>query len=316
MGPEERKTCHALRELLCDVVEKNSADALLLSGGLDTSILAAVSGGKCGKAFTVSMNGAPDLEYARKVAEMFHYDVHHIIEITENEALEIIPEVIKALRTFDEDSIPNDIAIYFALQEAKELGIERVMTGDGADELFAGYSFMHDMNAGELEKYIKNISKVLYFSSNKLSAFFGIEIKQPYLDKKIIDFALNIDPSMKVKKIGDKSYGKWLLRKAFEKELKEIAWREKTPIELGAGTTKLRNIIKSRISDNEFIEKKKRYKIDFVNKEHLFFYEIYKQVVGEVPEAKTGNACPRCGAEFPDNRFYCDICGFWALPLD
>jgi asparagine synthase (glutamine-hydrolysing) len=261
----------------------------------------------------MDINGtpAPDLEYAKRVAQRFLYE-HHLIRITENEALEKIPEVIKAVGSFD-PALPNDLAIYVAIKEAKNLGIERVMTGDGADELFAGYSYMHELSPEELNKYIRNLSnsKTMYFSSNKLGDVIGVEIKQPYLDTEIVDFALDIHPSLKVKEMEGRKYGKWILRKAYEKELGEVAWREKEPIEFGSGTTKLREIIASKISDAEFAEKKREHEMEFMNKEHLFFYEIYKEVVGEVPKAEgKANVCPLCKAELPENRFHCNICGF------
>jgi len=218
--------------------------------------------------------------------------------------------VIKAVRSFD-PALPNDLAIYVAIKEAKDLGIESVMTGDGADELFAGYSYMHGLSHDELNKYIRNISKIMYFSSNKLGDFLGVEIKQPYLDTEIVDFALDIPPSLKVKEIEGRKYGKWILRKAYEKELGEIAWRAKEPIEFGSGTTKLRDVIRRKISDAEFDAKKREYEMEFMNKEHLFFYEIYREVVGEVPKP-TGKAkvCPLCKAPLSENQFHCYICGF------
>ena len=311
----EEEVCSRLRELLRDAVEKNAADALLLSGGLDTSILAAVSeeAGKKRKALTVSMDinktPAPDLEYAKTVAQRFLYE-HHLIRITENEALEKLPEVIKAVGSFD-PALPNDLAIYVAIKEAKNLGIESVMTGDGADELFAGYSYMHELSHKELNKYIINLSKTMYFSSNKLGDFLGVKIKQPYLDKEIVEFALDISPDLKVKEIKGRKYGKWILRKAYEKKLGEVAWREKEPIEFGSGTTKLRDIIALKISDAEFDAKKREYEMEFMNQEHLFFHEIYKEVVGEVPKPKVkANVCPLCKAGMPKNCFHCNICGF------
>ncbi len=316
---KEEEVCNRLRELLSDAVERNGAEALLLSGGLDTSILAAVSkdAGSNKLALTVSLAGtpAPDLEYSKRMSQKFLYE-HHLISITENEALEEIPEVIKAVGSFD-PALPNDLVIYVALKEAKNFGIESVMTGDGADELFAGYSYMHELSHEELNKYIRNISKTMYFSSNKLGNFLGVEIKQPYLDTEIVDFALDINPGLKVKEIDGRKYGKWILRKAYEKELGEVAWREKEAIEFGSGTTKLRDVIRRKIPEAEFDAKKREYEMEFMNKEHLFFYEIYKQVVGKVPratspiiKAKERNVCPLCKAELPENRFHCNICGF------
>jgi len=218
---KEEEVCSRLRELLSDAVERNAAEALLLSGGLDTSILAAVSkdAGRNKKALTVSLAGtpAPDLEYAKRMAQKFLYE-HHLLSITENEALEKIWEVIKAVENFD-PALPNDLAIYVAIKEAKNLGIESVMTGDGADELFAGYSYMHELSHKELNRYIINLSKTMYFSSNKLGDFLGVKIKHPYLDKEIVEFALDISPDLKVKEIKGRKYGKWILRKAYEKKI-------------------------------------------------------------------------------------------------
>jgi len=314
---KEEEACGKLRELLKDVVERNNTEALLFSGGLDTSILAALANdlGKSKKALTVALAGtrAPDLKYARKVAQKFQYE-HHIRSITETEALEKLPDVVKAVRSFD-PALPNDLTIYVALEEAKALGIKSVMTGDGADELFAGYSYMHALSPDALSTYIETISRTMWFSSNKLGASLGVEIKQPYLDKEIINFALGIDPGLKVKEINGRKYGKWLLRKAFEEELGEVAWRAKEPIEFGSGTTKLRDSIRRKISDAEFAAKKREYEIEFMNKEHLFFYELYKVVVGEIPKSPgKGKECPLCKAELPEDKIHCYICGF-SYPL-
>ncbi len=323
MRSDEEEASRKLGELLKDAVEKSDAEALLLSGGLDTSILAALSpdGGKRKRALTVVLDGtrAPDLDYARKVAQKFRYE-HHLIQLTETQAIEILPKVIEAVRSFD-PALPNDVTIYAALEEAKKLEIKSVMTGDGADELFAGYSYMQGLSCEDLNTYIRAISKTMWFSSNKLGAFLDLEIKQPYRDQTIVEFALNLDPRLKVNERGGRNYGKWILRTAFEAELGELAWRAKEPIEFGSGTTKLRATIRQRISDTEFERKKREYGMEFMNKEHLFFYEIYKAVIGEIPkpEAKEkGEAvklCPLCKAELPGNRFHCNICGF-SYPLD
>ncbi|MDI6811486.1 MAG: asparagine synthase-related protein, partial [archaeon] len=274
---EEETACRKLKELLSEVAEKVDADALLLSGGLDTSVLAALSRDedKSKKALTVALDGthAPDLRYAKMVAQKFHYE-HHLIRLTEKDALREIPMVIKAVRSFD-PALPNDFVIYTALKEAKKLGIKSVMTGDGADELFAGYSYMHGLSHEALNTYIKALSKTMWFSSNTIGAFLGVEIKQPYCDKEIVDFALDMDPGLKIKEIDGRRYGKWILRKAFEEELGEVARREKEPIEFGSGTTKLRDVIRANISDTEFEQKTRKYEMKFMNKEHLFFYEIY-----------------------------------------
>ncbi len=308
MTKEEEEVCSTLRELLSDAVARNDADALLLSGGLDTSIIATLTAKRNKKAITVSMTGshAADLGYAKKIAQRFHYE-HHPISITEDEALEKLPEVIRAVKTFD-PALPNDLVIYVALKEAKKLGIESVMTGDGADELFAGYFFMHELPNDELNTYIRTISRTMHFSSNTLGTFLGVRIKQPYLDKELVDFALDVKSSLKIRAVEGRIYGKWILRKAFENKLGAVAWRAKEPIEFGSGATNLRAVIRRKISDATFAAKKREFGMEFMNKEHLFFYEIYKEVVGEVPEAKGEKVCPLCKAELPG--LHCNICGF------
>ncbi|MBN1761878.1 MAG: hypothetical protein JW878_02195 [Methanomicrobia archaeon] len=312
---DEEAACKELRALLSDAVKKNDAEALLLSGGLDTSILAALSndtGKMSKKAFTVFLAGARarDLDYAQKIARKFRYE-HHVICITETEALEKLPDVVKAVRSFD-PALPNDLTIYVALEEAKSLGIKSVMTGDGADELFAGYSYMHALSPDALSRYIETISRTMWFSSNKLGASLGVEIKQPYLDKEIIDFAVDVDPALKVRERDGRTYGKWLLRTAFEEALGEVAWRAKEPIEFGSGTTQLRDVIQKKIPDSEFEAKKRAYGMAFMNKEHLYFYEIYRRVVGEIPKPRgTGkDVCPLCKAGLPENKLHCTICGY------
>jgi len=164
----------------------------------------------------------------------------------------------------------------------------------------------------DLESYIQKISQRMSFSSNNIGKFFRIKIIQPFMDKKIIDFALQIPVDLKIKKYNGKVCGKWILRKAFEDVLPpEIIWQDKRPLEYGSGMTKLREIISSKISDDEFEEKKRLYSINFLNKEHLYYYEIYRKEIGEIPKPKgTQKECPGCGAGMERTAFHCKICGY------
>lgn len=294
-----------LREKLGESVQRNLSDGLLLSGGLDSTILAYLTPDV--KAFTVDFESSgSDLRYAQKAAKdlgMKHYCGY----LSADEAIAAIPTVIKVLRTFD-PAIPNDVATYFGLKLAKERGCKSVMTGDGGDELFAGYDYMLNLDLGD---YIPKIVKSMHFSSNELGEFIGIDIKQPYLDRKFVEFAVKIDPELKIRTIDGKKWGKWILRKTFEDVLpNEIIWREKVPLESGSGTTKLRTILGSKVSDKEFKEKEEEYAIKFRSKEHLFYYETYRKVVGEIPSPKKGEKrCNYCGAGVPAQSNHCGVCG-------
>jgi asparagine synthase (glutamine-hydrolysing) len=296
--------CGRLRSKLKEAVERNNADGILLSGGVDTSILAFVARPSTG--FTVALKDSPasDLSYSEKVSKLLAIQ-HKKREFTTEEALDTLPEVIGILKTFDL-ALPNDLSIYFALKLARGSGISSVMTGDGADELFAGYSYMAELPSEDLERYIRRLSQNWHFSASYLGRALGVEIKQPFLDEDFVRFALAISPELKVKD----GVGKYILRKSFEDLIPaEIVWRRKESIEYGSGSTKLHEIINNMVTDAEFQSAKEEVDIKFINKEHFFYYRIYNEVVGEIPKAGADEiSCPCCGAGI--GKYHCRTCGF------
>jgi asparagine synthase (glutamine-hydrolysing) len=296
--------CEQLRTTLKEGVERNRAEGMLLSGGVDTSILAFVARPSTG--FTVALKGslASDLSYSEKIAKLLGIQ-HKKMEFTAKEALATLPEVIRILKTFDL-ALPNDLAIYLALKLTGESGVSSIMTGDGADELFAGYSYMAELPPEDLGRYTKRLSQNWHFSANELGRALGVEMKQPFLDEDFIRFALEIGPELKVKD----GVGKYILRKSFEDLIPaDIVWRRKEPIEYGSGFTKLHEIIESMVTDEEFQSARKEVDIKFINKEHFFYWHIYNQVVGEIPKAKNDETkCSCCGASM--GMYHCRTCGF------
>ncbi|MCK5123973.1 MAG: asparagine synthase C-terminal domain-containing protein, partial [Dehalococcoidia bacterium] len=239
--------CELLRNKLKEAVERSRADGMLLSGGVDTSILAFVARPSVG--FTVALKDSPasDLVYSEKIAKLLGIQ-HKKMEFTTEEALATLPEVIGILKTFDL-ALPNDLSIYFALKLARGSGISSVMTGDGADELFAGYSYMAELLPEDLEIYIRRLSQNWHFSAGYLGRALDVEVKQPFLDEDFVRFALEISTELKVRD----GVGKYILRKSFEDLIPpEIVWRKKEPIEYGSGSTKLHEIINSMVTDEEF----------------------------------------------------------------
>lgn len=294
-----------LKSKVTEVVERTPYKGLLFSGGLDTSILASLNAKIVG--VTVSLESeAGDIPYAVSLTK--HLNIKHFHRKVEiDEAIESIPCVIKILKSFD-PALPNDLAVYFGLEFAKDLGLDTVATGDGSDELFGGYSFMKELD--DLEAYIRKISKQMSFSSNDIGEFFGIKIIQPFIETSIIDYALRIPVDLKIRRYEDKLWGKWILRKAFEDVLpKEIIWQNKRPLEFGSGMTRLRKIISDRVSDEEF--KENTFPIKFMNKEHFYYYKIFREVIEEIPRPKDGEInCPGCGVGVGQDSFHCRICGY------
>ncbi|MBI5554857.1 MAG: hypothetical protein HY920_03255 [Elusimicrobia bacterium] len=302
-----REELKRLRYLLSAAVQRQPYDGLLFSGGLDTSVIAALN--PMIAAVTVSLkSNAEDIYYANLVAREFGFrHVHYAVDV--DEALGAIPAVVRILGSFD-PAIPNDLAVFFGIKKAREIGVAAIATGDASDELFGGYSFMQEID--DLEGYIRRITKTMTYSSNDICKFFGLKIVQPFTAKDVVDFALRLPREMKIREDNGQIWGKWIVRKAFENILpREVAWQSKRPLEFGSGMARLREIISRIISDDEFKQKQQAYPVNFLNKEHLYYYEIFRKVVGAIPAPKdTEKPCPGCGAGLKIDIFHCKVCGY------
>jgi asparagine synthase (glutamine-hydrolysing) len=309
------QTCEQLRTIFDEAVHRNLAEGILLSGGLDTSVVtAAASKYTKPRAVTVTLDEAPDVSFAKSVANLYGLE-HKIVTIDVRETEYALRDVVKTMRTFDPMEVRNDVAILIGLRAAKEAGLGAVLTGDAGDELFAGYSFLFEKGLDQLGERLQHMWMTMRFSSAPLARSLGLEVKLPFLDDKLKEFAMQISPELKVREEKGRLYGKWILRKAFEGILPDnLVWRNKMPIEQGSGTTKLSKHFSSQISDSEFASKKKEsLESDGVNirdKEHLFYYEFFKTEFG-IPRG-TGEGskrCNGCGAWLMDITKYCRTCG-------
>jgi len=311
--------CSVLRRRLYEAVKRNLSSCLLLSGGVDTSILAAVSSIlRRMTGITVAVeDDSPDLRYARLVAERFNLE-HFILKPSEAELMECVGHVVRVVRTFDPMEVRGSSAVCYALSKAKELGFASVMTGDGGDELFAGYTFYLSLSREELEEALRRIWRVMSFSSKPLAESMGMEAKLPYLDEKFKEFAMQIDADLKVRWENGRKWGKWILRKAFETVIpQEVIWREKLHVSAGSGVEGLLARIANRIDDSEYLSKRKKYyeddEVKLTSKEHLLYYEIFRREHG-VPRELTGpdRRCPSCKAPlYLDN--FCKVCGAYPI---
>ena len=309
------RTCVQLRKLVDVAVERNSARGVLLSGGLDSSIVAAVASRNLKlTGFTVSLGEAPDVKFAKAVAEKFSID-HIMIPIDEKVAESATQNAVKIMNSFDPMEIRNDATILIGLQAAKDHGIREVMTGDAGDELFAGYSFLFDRSRDELVKSLRKMWSVMRFASASIAKSLRMTAKMPFLDEALKEFAMSIDPKLKIRKEHGQTYGKWILRRTFDGILPpEIVWRIKMPIERGSGTSMLPSYFSSRISDDEFSKKTKEYLrsagVRIRDKEHLFYYEAYEREFGSPRGFGEGSKiCRGCGAYLLEVMDFCRICG-------
>lgn len=321
MSNSVHKISLELQTLLEKAVKKNLAQGILFSGGLDTSVLAVVASKFVSlKAFTVALKGAPapDVKYATLVAKRLKLK-HLVHDLGEDELYDGIKKVVKTMKSFDPMEIRNSVAVYVGLNVAKENGVNTVMTGDGCDELFAGYSFLFDLEKEQLNLELQKLWKVMSFSSVPLAKAIGVEAKLPYLDPDFKAFAMKLDSQYKVRNEKGRTVGKWIIRKAFENFLpKEVVWRVKTPIEHGSGTTVLPSMFSEKISDAEFEEKKTKYldedKVTIRDKEQLFYYEIYRSALGvPSPINLEGKLCPQCNSNVAKKSIFCRTCGAYPI---
>jgi asparagine synthase (glutamine-hydrolysing) len=214
-----------------------------LSGGLDSSIIAALIRRHTDKlhTFAVGVEGSPDLLAARRVADHLG-TIHHEYIMTPAEIQAKLPEILYWLESFDQDLVRSAIPCYFTSRLAAS-EVKVILTGEGADELFAGYTY-HKAIAGEdslhreLRRSITTLHNINLQRVDRMTMAHSIEGRVPFLDLQMVELGLRIPAALKLPGAGAKE--KWVLRKAFEDLLPpEIAWRDKEQFDEGSGTADL-----------------------------------------------------------------------------
>jgi len=233
---------------------------VLLSGGLDSSLVAAIVCRNADRrveddgrspawwprvhSFCIGLEGAPDLEASREVAEFLgtaHHELHYTIE----EGLDALSEVIFHIETYDVTTIRASTPMFLMARKIKAMGIKMVFTGEGADEVFGGYLYFHKAPNPE-EFFAETVRKVQALHhydclrANKSMAAWGVEARVPFLDKTFLDLAMGIDPSLKMTSGGGRRIEKNLLREAFDVDdgpylPDSILWRQKEQFSDGVG---------------------------------------------------------------------------------
>jgi len=312
-----------LRHLLERVVWDRPADGILLSAGLDTSAIAVVAhaGGLRPLAVTVCWDrSVPDYGFATELARRLGLE-HRVIWADAQVLLEAMPEVIAILRSFDPMELRNSAVQYLALRSLRDAGVASAWVGDGADEIFAGYSYMTAMEPDALSAYTRELVGFMRFSATQLGDSLGVQVVSPYLDRDIVEFAVELNPLNKIGERNGERHGKWVLRLAVENLLPpHFVWRTKTAAEFGSGSTRLEAAVLDRLSEEQFGELQAQALVaDGVrlrNREQAFYYCMYRDQFGP-PRAEPGERrCPECLAPVSSPRSrYCGRCGTYPLVL-
>ncbi|MCR5244165.1 MAG: asparagine synthase B [Bacteroidales bacterium] len=284
------------RQLMSDVPY-----GVLLSGGLDSSIISAIVAKYAEHrieddsrsrawwprlhSFAVGLEGAPDLEKARKVAEHIG-TVHHEIHYTVQEGLDAIRDVIYYTETYDVTTVRASTPMYLLARVIKSMGIKMVLSGEGADEIFGGYLYFHKAPDAKAfhEETVRKLSKLHQYDclrANKSLAAWGVEGRVPFLDKEFLDVAMRLNPEAKMCP-GD-VIEKRIVRKAFEDMLPEsITWRQKEQFSDGVGygwIDSLKAAANAGVSDEEMASAAERFPVHTpMNKEEYCYRSIFEEL--------------------------------------
>ena len=302
--------------ILEEVISECKSNWISLSGGLDSSIIGHFITDKAPNSLAIITKDflGTDLTYSQIISKHLNIPLE-ICYVSTDQILDGIKNTIKILKNYNDIEIRNSIVMYLSLDALHKKNVKTVLTGDGADEIFAGYNFLLKKSKEEIKDELKRIKKIMHFSSQEIAKTFGIEVESPFLDNRVIDFADSIPVSMKVNNKNEKIFGKWILRETFEKYLpKSIIWREKSPMQNGAGTVELTKLFESIVSDDIFSKKTEKIKKDdgviIRSKESLHYYEIFREEFdAPVRTDSIQNICPDCGTEIGENSKFCRMCG-------
>ena len=308
-----------VRMLLEEITSQCDANWIAFSGGLDSSILGQIKKEQGLNAITIITKDflGTDLEYSQIMGK--HIGVHlELRYVNINEILDAVKGTIKILKNFNDIEIRNSIVSYLYLNALKEKNVKKVITGDGADEIFAGYNFLIKKNHAELRTELRRMKKIMHFTSQKIASELGISVQMPYINENVIELAETLPIEHLVNQKNGVKFGKWVLRKAFENDLPpSVIWRKKTPMQDGSGTTGLTKMFDAVITDDIYQEKTKKIKskdgVTIRTKESLHYYELYRENF-KVPEYDGNkNICTDCNAELVTNSKFCRMCGKFPL---
>ena len=283
------------RQLMSDVPY-----GVLLSGGLDSSVVSAIAKMYAAKrvesndendawwprlhSFAVGLKGSPDLAKARDMAEYIG-TVHHEVNYTVQEGLDAIRDVIYYIETYDVTTVRASTPMYLLARVIRSMGIKMVLSGEGADEIFGGYLYFHKAPSAKAfhEETVRKLSKLYMYDclrANKSLMAWGIEGRVPFLDKEFMDTAMRIDPSLKM--CPGTTIEKGVVREAFADMLPEsVAWRQKEQFSDGVGYSwidTLKEVTAAAVSDEQMAHAAERFPINPPkNKEEYYYRSIFEE---------------------------------------
>ncbi len=308
IGPDELRAsliASVKRHLMGDVPY-----GVLLSGGLDSSIVAAIAAKLSSKrvdeddrtdawwprlhSFAIGLEGSPDLAASQKVADAIG-TVHHQLTYTVEEGIDALSDVIRHIETYDVTTVRASTPMVLMARRIKSYGIKMVLSGEGADEIFGGYLYFHkapDAEAlhAETVRKLHGLHQFDCLRANKSMAAWGVEARVPFLDHDFLKLAMHVDPARKLCRDGRME--KHLLREAFRGWLpEEVLWRQKEQFSDGVGYSwidSLRDLAETRVSDRELERAADRFPVrPPATKEAYLYRSLFEEHFPSATEALT-----------------------------
>ncbi len=312
------------RQLMSDVPY-----GVLLSGGLDSSVTSALAKKFSSRrvesddaeqawypqlhSFAIGLEGSPDLEKAREVAEYIG-SIHHEIHFTIQEGLDAIRDVIYHLETYDVTTIRASTPMYLMGRVIKSMGIKMVLSGEGSDEIFGGYLYFHKAPSAQHfhEETVRKVGKLHLYDclrANKSMAAWGVETRVPFLDKEFMDVAMRLNPQDKM--ITKGKMEKQILREAFAEYLPaSVAWRQKEQFSDGVGYSwidTLKKVAEEEVSDLDMERAHFRFPINTPqNKEEYRYRMIFESHFPSEAAAKCVPSVPSVACSSPEALAWSD----------
>lgn len=308
-----------LREALEEAVRRQLMSdvpyGVLLSGGLDSSVISAIAKRFAARrvetdgqkeawwpqlhSFAIGLRGAPDLAKAREVADYIG-TVHHEINYTIQEGLDAVRDVIYYIETYDVTTVRASTPMYLLARVIKSMGIKMVLSGEGADEVFGGYLYFHkapDARAFH-EETVRKLSKLYLYDclrANKALSAWGVEGRVPFLDKEFLDVAMRLNPQAKM--CPGKTIEKRIVREAFADMLPDtVAWRQKEQFSDGVGYSwidTLKAVTAQTVSDEQMQHAAERFPINPPqNKEEYYYRSIFEEYFPSESAARSVPSVP------------------------
>jgi asparagine synthase (glutamine-hydrolysing) len=301
---------------------------VLLSGGLDSSLIASIASRHVLKrvedgekteawwprlhSFSIGLRGAPDLHYAKQVAD-FLGTVHHEFHFTVQEGIDALRDVIYHIETYDVTTIRASTPMYFLARKIKAMGVKMVLSGEGSDEIFGGYLYFHkapspDKLHVETCHKLKLLSKYDCLRANKSTCAWGVEVRPPFLDKDFLDVAMSIDPAEKMIRKDEGRIEKYIVRKAHDDKRNpylpdSILWRQKEQFSDGVGYSwidTLKAYAEKEVSDEQMKMAPFRFPYNTpATKEAYLYRSIFHSLFPQESAAKTVPGGPSIACSTP-----------------